>query len=92
MVASVRHGCIGAAWLHRCGMVASTTSRLVILGGFALRRAWHPARLADWFHRSFVDGRESVIVDDVIGVESVRGPRLRENHDDKQKMTSAKDD
>jgi deoxyribodipyrimidine photolyase-like uncharacterized protein len=86
MVASAKHGCIGEAWLH------PPHPRLVIPGSFALRRGWHPARLADWFHRSFVDGRESVIVDDVIGVESVRGPRLRENHDDKQKMTSAKDD
>jgi hypothetical protein len=68
-------------------MVASTTSRLVILGRFALRHGRHPARLADWFHRSFVNGHESVIVDDVIG-ELVRGPRLRENHDDKQKVTS----
>ena len=34
----------------------------MVLGNYALQRGWHPAQLTDWFHRSFVDGYDWVMV------------------------------
>ncbi|MBB1244463.1 cryptochrome/photolyase family protein [Streptomyces durbertensis] len=42
--------------------------RLMVLGGHALQRGWHPAEVTDWFHRSFVDGYDWVMVPNVVGM------------------------
>ncbi|PRH80528.1 cryptochrome/photolyase family protein [Streptomyces solincola] len=42
--------------------------RLMILGGYALQRGWGPAALTDWFHRSFVDGYDWVMLPNVVGM------------------------
>ncbi len=42
--------------------------RLMILGSHALQRGWDPAAVTDWFHRSFVDGYDWVMVPNVIGM------------------------
>ncbi|WP_225884523.1 cryptochrome/photolyase family protein [Streptomyces sp. fd1-xmd] len=42
--------------------------RLMVLGGYALQRGWDPAALTDWFHRSFVDGYDWVMLPNVVGM------------------------
>ncbi|MFF6937885.1 cryptochrome/photolyase family protein [Streptomyces sp. NPDC008312] len=42
--------------------------RLMILGSFALQRGWDPGAVTDWFHRSFVDGYDWVMVPNVVGM------------------------
>lgn len=42
--------------------------RLMILGSHALQRGWHPAAVTDWFHRSFVDGYDWVMLPNVVGM------------------------
>jgi deoxyribodipyrimidine photolyase-related protein len=42
--------------------------RLMVLGNYALQHGWDPARLTDWFHRSFVDGYDWVMVPNVVGM------------------------
>ncbi|MEU1037722.1 cryptochrome/photolyase family protein [Streptomyces sp. NPDC005907] len=42
--------------------------RLMILGSHALQRGWDPRAVTDWFHRSFVDGYDWVMVPNVIGM------------------------
>ncbi|MCW2809850.1 MAG: deoxyribodipyrimidine photolyase-related protein [Friedmanniella sp.] len=42
--------------------------RLMVLGNYALQRGYDPARLTDWFHRSFVDGYDWVMVPNVVGM------------------------
>ncbi|WP_438817658.1 cryptochrome/photolyase family protein [Streptomyces finlayi] len=42
--------------------------RLMILGSFALQRGWEPGAVTDWFHRSFVDGYDWVMVPNVVGM------------------------
>ena len=42
--------------------------RLMVLGNYALQRGWDPAALTDWFHRSFVDGYDWVMVPNVVGM------------------------
>ncbi|MFE4609540.1 cryptochrome/photolyase family protein [Streptomyces niveus] len=42
--------------------------RLMILGSFALQRGWEPRAVTDWFHRSFVDGYDWVMVPNVVGM------------------------
>ncbi|WP_328864508.1 cryptochrome/photolyase family protein [Streptomyces sp. NBC_00341] len=42
--------------------------RLMILGSFALQRGWDPRAVTDWFHRSFVDGYDWVMVPNVVGM------------------------
>jgi deoxyribodipyrimidine photolyase-related protein len=49
------------AWVHQ-------TSRLMVLGNYALQRGWHPERLADWFRDSFVDGQEWIMNATVVGM------------------------
>ncbi len=51
-----RHG-----WVHHI-------PRLMILGNYALQRGWDPAEVTDWFHRSFVDGYDWVMVPNVVGM------------------------
>ncbi|MDR7362235.1 deoxyribodipyrimidine photolyase-related protein [Marmoricola bigeumensis] len=48
-------------WVHHI-------PRLMILGSYALQRGWDPAELTDWFHRSFVDGYDRVMVPNVVGM------------------------
>ena len=42
--------------------------RLMVLGNFALQHGWDPAVVTDWFHRSFVDGYDWVMVPNVVGM------------------------
>ena len=49
------------AWVHHI-------PRLMVLGNYALQRGWAPAELADWFHRTFVDGYEWVMAANVVGM------------------------
>ncbi|MFE2011391.1 cryptochrome/photolyase family protein [Streptomyces sp. NPDC059491] len=42
--------------------------RLMVLGNFALQRGWDPAAVTDWFHRSFVDGYDWVMLPNVVGM------------------------
>lgn len=51
-----RHG-----WVHHI-------PRLMILGNYAMQRGWHPEAVTDWFHRSFVDGYDWVMVPNVVGM------------------------
>lgn len=56
-LASVRdHG-----WAHHI-------QRLMVLGSWALQHGYHPAAVNDWFHASFVDGYEWVMLPNVIGM------------------------
>ena len=42
--------------------------RLMVLGNYALQRGWDVAELTDWFHRSFVDGYDWVMVPNIVGM------------------------
>ncbi|HYP46073.1 MAG TPA: cryptochrome/photolyase family protein, partial [Propionibacteriaceae bacterium] len=42
--------------------------RLMILGNYALQQGWHPLKVTDWFHRTFVDGYDWVMVPNVVGM------------------------
>ncbi len=42
--------------------------RLMVLGNYAMQRGWRPAQVTDWFHRSFVDGYDWVMVPNVVGM------------------------
>jgi deoxyribodipyrimidine photolyase-related protein len=42
--------------------------RLMVLGNYGLQRGWDPLALTDWFHRSFVDGYDWVMVPNVVGM------------------------
>jgi deoxyribodipyrimidine photolyase-related protein len=48
-------------WVHHI-------PRLMVLGNYALQRGWDPAQVTDWFHRSFVDGYDWVMVANVVGM------------------------
>ncbi|HSU36347.1 MAG TPA: cryptochrome/photolyase family protein [Propionibacteriaceae bacterium] len=50
-----------SGWVHHI-------PRLMVLGNYALQRGWDPAALTDWFHRSFVDGYDWVMVPNVVGM------------------------
>ncbi|MGW4808264.1 cryptochrome/photolyase family protein [Kitasatospora sp. NPDC004272] len=42
--------------------------RLMVLGNWALQHGYDPAAVTDWFHRSFVDGYDWVMVPNVVGM------------------------
>jgi deoxyribodipyrimidine photolyase-related protein len=48
-------------WVHHI-------PRLMVLGNYALQRGIDPLAMAGWFHRSFVDGYDWVMVANVVGV------------------------
>jgi deoxyribodipyrimidine photolyase-related protein len=48
-------------WVHHI-------PRLMVLGSFALQRGWDPREVTDFFHRSFVDGYDWVMVANVVGM------------------------
>lgn len=48
-------------WVHHI-------PRLMVLGNYALQRGVDPAALTDWFHRSFVDGYDWVMLPNVVGM------------------------
>ncbi|ADB33018.1 deoxyribodipyrimidine photolyase-related protein [Kribbella flavida DSM 17836] len=48
-------------WVHHI-------PRLMVLGNYALQRGWCPDEVTDWFHRSFVDGYDWVMVANVVGM------------------------
>jgi deoxyribodipyrimidine photolyase-related protein len=50
-----------AGWAHHI-------PRLMVLGNYALQQGWDPAQVTDWFHRSFVDGYDWVMVPNVVGM------------------------
>lgn len=49
------------AWVHHI-------PRLMILGNYAMQQGWEPAQVTDWFHRSFIDGYDWVMVPNVVGM------------------------
>jgi deoxyribodipyrimidine photolyase-related protein len=42
--------------------------RLMVLGNWALQQGYDPVAVTDWFHRSFVDGYDWVMVPNVVGM------------------------
>jgi len=56
-LASVRD----SGWAHHI-------PRLMVLGNYALQQGWRPQQVTDWFHRSFVDGYDWVMVPNVVGM------------------------
>ncbi|MGN6252394.1 MAG: cryptochrome/photolyase family protein [Marmoricola sp.] len=42
--------------------------RLMVLGNYALQRGWSPRSLVEWFHHSFVDGYDWVMLPNVLGM------------------------
>jgi deoxyribodipyrimidine photolyase-related protein len=48
-------------WVHHI-------PRLMVLGNFALQRGIDPLAMTDWFHRTFVDGYDWVMVANVVGM------------------------
>lgn len=50
-----------SGWVHHI-------PRLMVLANYGLQRGWDPRALSDWFHRSFVDGYEWVMVPNVVGM------------------------
>ncbi len=57
VLASVRE----EGWAHHI-------PRLMVLGNWALQHGYDPQAVTDWFHRSFVDGYEWVMVPNVVGM------------------------
>jgi deoxyribodipyrimidine photolyase-related protein len=60
-LSSVLAGVRDQAWVHHI-------PRLMVLGNYAMQRGWNPAEVTDWFHRSFVDGYDWVMVPNVVGM------------------------
>jgi deoxyribodipyrimidine photolyase-related protein len=60
-LSDVLGGLAERGWVHHI-------PRLMVLGGYALQRGWNPRRLAEWFHYSFVDGYDWVMIANVVGM------------------------
>jgi deoxyribodipyrimidine photolyase-related protein len=60
-LAEVLGGVRERGWVHHI-------PRLMVLGNYALQRGWDPAEMTEWFHRSFVDGYDWVMVPNVVGM------------------------
>lgn len=60
-VRDVLEGVRDRGWVHHI-------PRLMVLGNLALQRGWSPQELTRWFHDSFVDGYEWVMVANIIGM------------------------
>src|SRR5919107_446950 len=60
-LSDVLDGLARRGWVHHI-------PRLMVLGGYALQRGWDPRRLAEWFHYSFVDGYDWVMIANVVGM------------------------
>ena len=48
-------------WVHHI-------PRLMVLGNYAMLRGWDPAQITSWFHESFVDGYDWVMLPNVTGM------------------------
>ncbi len=60
-LSSVLRGVRERGWTHHI-------PRLMVLGNFAMQRGWDPLEVKDWFHNSFVDGYDWVMLPNVIGM------------------------
>ena len=60
-LSSVLAGVRDEGWVHHI-------PRLMVLGSWALQRGYDPAEVTDWFHRSFVDGYDWVMLPNVVGM------------------------
>jgi deoxyribodipyrimidine photolyase-related protein len=49
------------AWVHHI-------PRLMVLGNYAMQRGYDPAALTEWFHLSFIDGYDWVMLANVVGM------------------------
>jgi deoxyribodipyrimidine photolyase-related protein len=69
-LSDVLSGVSARGWVHHI-------PRLMVLGGYALQRGWDPRQVTEWFHRSFVDGYDWVMVANVVGMsQHADGGRL----------------
>ena len=48
-------------WVHHI-------PRLMVLSNYAMQRGWDPAQVTAWFHESFVDGYDWVMLPNVVGM------------------------
>jgi deoxyribodipyrimidine photolyase-related protein len=60
-LSTVLAGVRDRGWVHHI-------PRLMVLGNYGLQRRIHPSALVDWFHTSFVDGYDWVMLTNVIGM------------------------
>jgi hypothetical protein len=60
-LSDVLRGVKERGWVHHI-------PRLMVLGNFAMQRGWDPREMTEWFHRSFVDGYDWVMVPNVVGM------------------------
>jgi deoxyribodipyrimidine photolyase-related protein len=60
-LSSVLAGVRDHAWVHHI-------PRLMVLGNYAMQHGWRPSQVTDWFHRSFIDGYDWVMVPNVVGM------------------------
>lgn len=60
-LSTVLSGLRDHGWVHHI-------PRLMVLGNYAMQRGLHPAELVEWFHLSFVDGYDWVMLANVIGM------------------------
>jgi deoxyribodipyrimidine photolyase-related protein len=60
-LSSVLRGVKERGWVHHI-------PRLMVLGNYAMQRGWDPAEVTEWFHRSFVDGYDWVMLPNVVGM------------------------
>lgn len=47
------------AWVHHI-------PRLMVLGNYAMQRGFRPAEMVEWFHHSFIDGYDWVMLPNVV--------------------------